>query len=399
MSANSGFSDDGYLNTSTRQDGDYISDLSGMQDFALQSSFERLVIHNQNITDFIHSESDSLSTYYELDMLDLLFTHTDLYAISLKTLPLNNLLDDILDLTSWTKGESIELVDCGVGEGVKVDRDNNPYMHSVVIANNNIMAASPNFASSNLPPYGGNNDGYGSSATVIPTSSTGYGDHGNGYSYQDYALISQVPGLFDDGSGNVTRPESFNSGNSKHFPPHATQWSDGIYVPDNMQGLHPGTNNNPRYLDLNSGNTWNQGNYTMARLGENLIFLWDGSGSGNGYYVNPDNGYRYCNTRLYLQNLDDIEHIYIGPNWNPEFAQNYANPTSFSVDPKMPGTAALFVKGCGNGNGVKIHLGSQARVNAFQQAYGTNDATSQFYSAEGEAFFLAYFSPDVEFVI
>ena len=275
-------------------------------------------------------------------------------------------------------------------------------MHSVIITNNNPHPGSTDLAAANLAIYGGGQHGYGSADTFIPTASpgAGYGDHGNGYSYWDYALTTQVPGLFDDGLGNVTRPESFNSAaGSKHFPPHATKWSDGIYVPDNMQGLHPGTNNNPRYLDPNSGNTWNQGNYTMARLGENLIFLWDGSGSGNGYYVNPDNGYRYCNTRLYLKNVKNIEHIYIGPNWNTEFAQNYAGPPSFSNIAKAPGQAALFVKGCGNGNGVKIHLGSQARVNEFQKAYGTNDANSQFYSSQGEAFFLAYFSADVEFVI
>ena len=410
MSGGQGYyfgSDDGYLNTNGRQDGDYISDLSGMQDFALQPNFERLVVHNQNITDFIHSEVDQSSAYFGLDMLSLFFTHTDLYTISLKTLPLNNMTDDILDLTSWSRGESIELVDCGVGEGVKVDRDSNPYMHSVVITNNQPHPSSPNFAAANIAIYGGGQYGYGATDTFIPGSlgQDGYGDHGNGYSYQDYALITQVPGLFDDGLGNVTRPQSFNSAaGSKHFPPHATSWNDGIYVPDNMQGLHPGTNNNPRYLDPNSGNTWGQGVYTMARLGRNLVFAWDGSFPGGGnaaYYGTPSSygGYRYCNTRLYLNNLPNIEHIYIGPNWKTEFAQNYAAMNTFGHLAKLPGDAALFVKNCGNGNGVKIHLGSQARVNQFQKAYGTNDTNSQFYSTQGEAFFLAYFSADVEFVI
>jgi len=402
-----GFGDDVHLCTQTRQDGDYISDLTGMQDFALQPLFERLVIHNQNISDFIHSETDNTSTYYNLDMLPLFWQNTMMYQISFKTLPLNNLTNNTLDLLNWNLGETIEVTDCGVGT-VKVDRDNNPYMHSVIITNENIHSYSSFAGVGTTNIGGGGSNGYASAQTFIPTTTQGgYGDHGNGYSYLDWDLIAQVNGLFDDGSGNVTRPKSYSTGSTQHFPPHATSWSDGIYVPDNIQGMGglSGTPTNPRYFDPNygggGGNSWSSSNYTMARLGENTIFYWDGSapGSGNAYYNNPPGLTRYCNTRLILINLDDIEHVYIGPNWRLEFAQNFANPIAFGTTAPYTGRAALYVKGCGNGNGVKIHLGSQSRVNEFQQAYGTNDTNSPYWSSQGEAFFLGYFSSDVEFVI
>ena len=205
----------------------------------------------------------------------------------------------------------------------------------------------------------------------------------------------------------MTKPISYKTGSTQHFPPHATQLSDCIYVPDNIQvmGGISGTPTNPIYFDPNyggaNGNSWSNSNYTMARLGQNQVFYWDGSapGPGNAYYNNPVGLTRYCNTRLILKNLDDLEHIYIGPNWKIEFAQNWASPLSFNNITPYPGWAALYVKGCGNGNGVKIHLGSQSRVNEFQQAYGTNDQNSSYYSTQGEAFFLGYFSSDVEFVI
>ena len=55
--------------------GQDITDLSGIQDFALNPAFKRLVIHNQYITSFIHSENDASSPYHQLDMLDTLFQH------------------------------------------------------------------------------------------------------------------------------------------------------------------------------------------------------------------------------------------------------------------------------------------------------------------------------------
>ena len=401
--------DDPVLVTKGKQDGDYISDLSGMQDFALKSEFERLVIHNQNISDFLHSESDPLSTYNELDMLDLFFNYTDLYYISFKTLSLNNVQDangnNILDLSNWDKAESLELTDCGV-DNVKVDRDSNPYMHSVVITNDH------NPLGSNIWPTNVNvvsEDGYLGNHLGVPYTTPngsvryGQGDHGNGVSYSDYRLMQDVPGMVDDGT-TVTRPRSFNTGSSQHFPPHATSWNDGIYVPDNLQGLHhPNHSNNPRYLDPVSGNTWNQGTYTMATLGQMLVFDYSGSGSGHPHYVIPSGygGYRYCNTRLILKGLNDLEHVYIGPNWDPEFAQNYAGQVGSSNFMMNPGGTALAIKNCGSthGNGVKIHLGSQARVNEFEKAYGTNDQNSQFWSQNGEDFFLTYFDADVSFVI
>jgi len=332
-----------------------------------------------------------------------------MYQISFKTLPLNNLTNDTLDLLNWNLGETIEVTDCGVGT-VKVDRDNNPYMHSVIITNENTRGYS-SFGGVGLTNIGGGgSNGYASNSTIVPTTTAGgYGDHGNGYSYQDWDLIAQVSGLFDDGSGNVTKPRSYSTGSMQHFPPHATQWSDGIYVPDNIQGMGglPNIPTNPRYFDPNygggGGNSWSNSNYTMARLGEMNVFYWDGTapGPGNNYYGPPGGygGYRYCLSRLILINLDDVQHIYIGPNWDPEYRQNWAHSLSFNTTAPYAGRAALYVKGCGNGNGVQIHLGSQARVNEFQKAYGTNDTNSPYWSSQGEAFFLGYFSSDVEFVI
>lgn len=117
--------------------GQDITDLSGIQDFALNPAFKRLVIHNQYITSFIHSETDPSSPYYQLDMLDTLFRHAPNFDfLSLKSCSLGG-SGEVLDLTNWSNCRAVELVDLGYDE-VNINHINNPNCHSIFIVNDTV---------------------------------------------------------------------------------------------------------------------------------------------------------------------------------------------------------------------------------------------------------------------
>lgn len=114
--------------------GQNITDLSGIQDFALNPAFKRLVIHNQYITNFIHTESDPASPYYALDMLDTLFQHAPNFdCLSLKSCTLGG-VGQVLDLTNWSNCSMIEIVDISYDE-ININHINNPNCYSICIVN------------------------------------------------------------------------------------------------------------------------------------------------------------------------------------------------------------------------------------------------------------------------
>lgn len=117
--------------------GGHILDLSGIQDCALNPAFKRLVIHNQYITDFIHTESDTTSPYYQLDMLDTLFQHAHNFDfLSLKSCRLGiGTGHQVLDLSNWSNCGAIEIADNGYDE-ININHIDNPNCYSISIINN-----------------------------------------------------------------------------------------------------------------------------------------------------------------------------------------------------------------------------------------------------------------------
>jgi len=117
--------------------GGNISDLSGIQDCALNPAFKRLVIHNQYITDFIHTETDPTSPYYQLDMLETLFNHASNFDfLSFKSCRLGiGAGHQMLDLSSWSNCGAIEIADNGYDE-ININHINNPNCYSISIINN-----------------------------------------------------------------------------------------------------------------------------------------------------------------------------------------------------------------------------------------------------------------------
>ena len=114
--------------------GTNITDLSGIQDNALNPAFKRLVIHNQYITSFIHTEPDPASPYHGLDMLDTLFQHAPNFdCLSLKSCTLGG-TGQVLDLTGWSNCGMIEITDISYDE-VNVNHIDNPNCYSICIVN------------------------------------------------------------------------------------------------------------------------------------------------------------------------------------------------------------------------------------------------------------------------
>ena len=113
-----------------------ITNLNGIQDFALNPGFKRLVIHNQYTDTFIHSETDNTSPYYQLDMLDTLFQHASNFdCLSLKTCKFGSVAgEEVLDLTNWTNCGMVELVDVFYDE-VNINHIDNPNCYSICIVN------------------------------------------------------------------------------------------------------------------------------------------------------------------------------------------------------------------------------------------------------------------------
>jgi len=134
--------------------GGYVNDISGLQDFALNPNFQRLVIHVQDLSSFEHSESDVTSPYYQLDMLQTLFQHAPRFnTLSLKSIRTGGSSDPagkVLDLTSWANCQMIELVDLAYEE-ININHIDNPKCHSIAIVNDNTHLPGGNDNGNNSP--------------------------------------------------------------------------------------------------------------------------------------------------------------------------------------------------------------------------------------------------------
>ena len=109
--------------------------------------------------------------------------------------------------------------------------------------------------------------------------------------------------------------------------------------------------------------------------------------------------------RLLLYNLPQLLHVYIPPMWNVAKHQNNYLNNGISGGLGSGLDAAFSTRGCHPD--LKIHVGSQARINEFEQAYGTNNPNSNYYVTSGgisnlnnaQEHFEAFFEPTHAFVI
>ena len=230
--------------------GGNISDLSGIQDCALNPAFKRLVIHNQYITDFIHTESDTTSPYYQLDMLDTLFQHAHNFDfLSLKSCRLGiGTGHQVLDLSNWSNCGAIEIADNGYDE-ININHIDNPNCYSISIINN--AEFTNDFGTwdgnTNLHAAGGAN-GYskdlpvdwsihtaGTIPTINPLHSRDFDQSwkqawGNGNAYDRDDLPNQLKHSMYSSTGvddkDPSNPARYPIG--EHFPPQPagfTGWS------------------------------------------------------------------------------------------------------------------------------------------------------------------------------
>ena len=98
--------------------------------------------------------------------------------------------------------------------------------------------------------------------------------------------------------------------------------------------------------------------------------------------------------RLILINLPELEHVYIEDSWNYAKAQNQYTNSTATNRLRWSGFTTL---GCHAS--LKIHVGSQSRINQFEGAYGTNNPSSNYYSNDSSNYFLKHFGPGHRFVI
>ena len=152
--------------------GQDVINLNGIQDFALNPGFKRLVIHNQFTDTFIHSETDPASPYYQLDMLDTLFQHAPNFdCLSLKSSKFGTVAgEEVLDLTNWTNCGMVELSDLFYDE-VNINHIDNPNCYSICIVNNQQRAGSPTVQQINTSASGGDK-GYSQDLTIDWASHT-----------------------------------------------------------------------------------------------------------------------------------------------------------------------------------------------------------------------------------
>lgn len=500
--------------------GQDITDLSGIQDFALNPAFKRLVIHNQYITSFIHSETDPSSPYYQLDMLDTLFQHAPNFDfLSLKSCSIGS-SGEVLDLTNWTNCKVVELVDLGYDE-VNINHIDNPNCHSIFIVNdlapandNGNLGNSPSARNERAAGHASQGfTGYSKDLNInwnshtpgtIPTPTTadadesyrqvetcGYGYSKSGLNSISGTLVGKMYYNVDDSIGAHFPPQGpgftgwdpnngFATGPADRFVPQyklapivQSGQNYGFRNGNNLINTRRGSTNAfpdqvfPAGLGSNRGaNTvnyklmWNyQGNIHGFTLGSILLTpggqyhngfgwvdhpstlelggnphdspvgLWYGPGTAFPNYSPPDpnrtidlqlaypkteeTNFSILGTisqsQLILINLKNLRHVWLGPDWDPQYAMNTPNvqPAGANfgvpqVNPKRADYRSFSIKGCGNGQPVYVH--TDGRAMEFKKRYGTNDQTAlnQFgdpiWTPEAETFFLMYFDSNVVFV-
>ena len=353
-----------------------VSDLSGLQDFHLPQlqplgssnaynplpnnvaaqSFRNLAVHMQNISSFIHSETDPSSDYYGLNMLDVFSSQyngttfgSGLSQISFKSLPLSSMIK--LDLSNHKQLYSVEIADCGLKE---ITLPHDGLLGRIFITNNYIPGNYAHAAGGYPYAGGGGSPGY----------ITGHG-------YVNYPDMN--PNLPDEITGN-------NSGSNYSYNDPAY---DKIGNPANPIKIHaiggtpsstyyPVSNINPaKRFDWNNGTPQQGGNVDQRSI-IRLINL-------------PELMHVYLDLDLLLQTKNGIdvigkmENAYDGTGNDMKFKAAF---TTLGCHPDM-----------------KIHVGSQAMVDACERSFGTSDQSSPNWTQEGETFFLQYFEDGHRFII
>ena len=341
-----------------------IDDLTGLQDFSLPqvdlttgltTSYvgyrtRYLLIHLQNITSFIHSETDSNSDYFGLDMLDTFsssWTGTTFGAgvtnISLKSLPLSGVQK--LDLSAFTILMDLEITDCGIADIIlpssQSGHPNSGLIVRLIITNNYLPTTDYNNAGKTSNQGGNANDSF------------------EGHSYVGYSGIN--PNLPDSITGaNGGENLNYNGSQDKLGPVRMHHSSSGNYYPS-----YTGSHN------------------------------WDHTTGGSGGAVD-------ANSIIRLINLPSLKHFHV----------DFVSTTVIDKMQNVYGTsthepqhrAAFTTKGCHPD--LEIHVGSASLVNYCEQAYGTarqyidEPNTTQLnpnWSQAGETFFLEYFEPGHRF--
>ena len=489
-----------------------ITNLDGIQDFALNPGFKRLVIHNQYADTFIHSETDNTSPYYQLDMLDTLFQHAPNFdCLSLKTCKFGSVAgEEVLDLTNWTNCGMVELCDVFYDE-VNINHIDNPNCYSICIVNEDSHGTNStkrnSFAAGDGSGYSQdlNIDWTSHTPGTIPEATVLDADEswnqawrGGGLSYNMQGnqqtplnLRGTLYGNSNSEIGEHFPPQSpafsgwdpingFNTGAADRFVPqykltpfiaHGTDYGlrDGNNVisvrptdtnafPDQTHIKGQGSNDgggtvNYRYMFNYQGNIHgmplgiqNQSPGGMYHDGYGWVdhpstILLSGSphgeevgmfyGPGTSFpNYSPPNSSQYVDlclahpktdqtnsaklgiilqSRLVLVNLKNLRHVWLGPDWDPAYAMNQPETQSAGANHGVPQTnpkhyrnRGFSIKGCGNGQTVYVHTGGRAME--FKKRYGTNDQSAlnqfgdQIWSPAAEAFFLAYFDSNVEFV-
>ena len=350
-----------------------VNDLSGLQDFRLpatqniwgsigqpvssgsSTTCQNIAIHMQNISTFIHSETDTNSDYYGLNMLDVFSSvqnsnalGSGLFQLSLKSLPLANMIK--LDLTKHRQLFSVEVTDCGLKE---VTLPHNGLLGRIFITNNYIPG---NYAiAAQGYPYSGGGG--------VPGHITGHG-------YVGYPNIN--PNLPDEITGN-------NGGSNYNF---------------NDSGYNRiGNAGNPIQIHA-IGGTPSSSYYPVSNISPAKRYDWNNGTPQQGGNVDQ-------RAIIRLINLPELMHVYLNLN------MLIVTKNGFNVIGKMEnaydGTgnnvnhkAAFTTLGCHPD--LKIHVGSAGMVEACERSFGTADSSSPNWTQDGEAFFLQYFGPGHRFI-
>jgi hypothetical protein len=353
-----------------------VSDLSGLQDFHLPQlqpmgsgnpyqplannvaaqSFRNLAVHMQNISSFIHSETDPNSDYYGLNMLDVFSSQyngttfgSGLSQISFKSLPLSSMIK--LDLSNHKQLYSVEIADCGLKE-ITLPYDG--LLGRIFITNNYISGNYAHAAGGYPYAGGGGSPGFitGHGYVGLPNMNPNLPDEitgnngGSNYSYND-------PGY--DKIGNPANPIKIHAIGGT---------SSSTYYPI-------GSTNPMKRFDWNNG-TPQQGSNVDQRSIIRLINL-------------PELMHVYLDLDLLVQTKNGVD--VIGK------MENAYDGTGNNMNHK----AAFTTLGCHPD--MKIHVGSQAMVDICERSFGTSDQSSPNWTQEGETFFLQYFEDGHRFII
>lgn len=320
-----------------------INDLTGLEQFvaeATQSSadpyFKHLRLHLLHFLNFTNNDARPSSPYSGMNMLEkIIKKNSNFKTLQLKSIDLTQL--GVLDLPTSSL-EVLDLCDTGI-EGVELESAKHLDMHTIAITNHDVPGTNQNY--------------------TIYTSGAAYAQS----DAAEYAGVCYDPdGQLYPANAPTTSP-NYNA----TFDKIGSSTVSGFGVPNGLSSNNLGNAN-----DYSAVITFTSGTYafTPSQFPINIFH------------------------KLILINLPNLKHIYIDDAWNYSKAQNMWTNTSSGINVKR---AAFTTRGCHPD--LKIHVGSQSRINQFEGNYGTNDINSNYYGTNSSQFFLMYFESTHRFVI